>query len=99
MKYLPVETRQKIICPLCLAATDTGFIKSGDSSTGLRHERKHEKHLKSWAVGDSSKKVELELQQKFSVFVEHVHGQKLKIQCSLDELETLKKALFQEYFT
>ena len=44
------------------------------------------------------KKVEYDNQQKFSNFVEQIHGQKLTIQQSLDKLEVLKKSLMQEYF-
>ena len=40
----------------------------------------------------------LELQNKFAVFVAHVDKSKLAVQKSLDELETLKKSLMQEYF-
>ena len=40
----------------------------------------------------------MELQIQFAVFVEQTDKSKLAIQKSLDELETLKKALMQEYF-
>lgn len=40
----------------------------------------------------------LELQEQFATFVEQIDKSKLAIQKSLDELETLKKALMQEYF-
>lgn len=40
----------------------------------------------------------LELQNQFSVFVEQIDKSKLTIQKSLEKLETLKKALMQEYF-
>ena len=38
------------------------------------------------------------LQETFSVFVSHVQKSKLMIQQSLDKLETLKKAMMQQYF-
>lgn len=40
----------------------------------------------------------LQLQKKFSAFVEQVDKSKLAVQKSLDELETLKKSLMQQYF-
>lgn len=40
----------------------------------------------------------LELQEQFAAFVEQTDKSKLTIQQSLDKLETLKKALMQEYF-
>ena len=40
----------------------------------------------------------IELQNQFAAFVEQTDKSKLAIQKSLDELETLKKALMQEYF-
>ena len=40
----------------------------------------------------------LELQNQFAAFVEQTDKSKLEIQQSLDKLETLKKALMQEYF-
>lgn len=40
----------------------------------------------------------VELQQRFSEFVERTYRQKLTIQHSLDKLEVLKKSLMQEYF-
>ena len=40
----------------------------------------------------------LELQNQFAAFVEQTDKSKLAIQKSLDQLETLKKALMQEYF-
>ena len=40
----------------------------------------------------------MELQNQFATFVEQTDKSKLAIQKSLDELETLKKALMQEYF-
>jgi type I restriction enzyme S subunit len=40
----------------------------------------------------------IELQNRFATFVEQTDKSKLAIQKSLDELETLKKALMQEYF-
>ena len=40
----------------------------------------------------------LELQNQFAAFVEQTDKSKLAIQRSLDELETLKKALMQKYF-
>lgn len=40
----------------------------------------------------------IELQEQFAAFVEQTEKSKLKIQQSLDKLETLKKALMQEYF-
>ena len=40
----------------------------------------------------------IELQEQFSTFVEQTDKSKLAIQRSLDELETLKKALMQKYF-
>lgn len=40
----------------------------------------------------------LELQAKFAAFVEQTDKSKLAVQQSLDKLETLKKALMQEYF-
>lgn len=40
----------------------------------------------------------IELQNKFSSFVEKIKRQKLTIQQSLDKLEVLKKSLMQEYF-
>ena len=40
----------------------------------------------------------LELQEKFSCFVQQIDKSKLTIQQSLDKLEVLKKALMQEYF-
>lgn len=39
-----------------------------------------------------------ESQEKFSAFVEQVDKSKLAVQKSLDELETLKKSLMQQYF-
>ena len=39
-----------------------------------------------------------ELQQQFAAFVEQTDKSKLTIQRSLDKMETLKKALMQEYF-
>lgn len=41
---------------------------------------------------------ELELQKKFSAFVEQTEKTKSEVQKSLDELETLKKSLMQKYF-
>lgn len=38
------------------------------------------------------------LQKDFSAFVSHVEESKLELQRSLDKLETLKKALMQQYF-
>lgn len=49
-------------------------------------------------LGIRVKKVEFEIQQKFSIFVEQIHRQKLTTQQSLDKLEILKKTLMQEYF-
>lgn len=54
----------------------------------------------------SSKQVEeysivlppLELQKQFAAFVEQSNKSKLSVQKSLDQLETLKKALMQKYF-
>ncbi len=40
----------------------------------------------------------MELQQKFAAFVARVDISKLAVQKSLEELETLKKSLMQEYF-
>ena len=40
----------------------------------------------------------IELQNQFVTFVEQTDKSKLAIQKSLDKLETLKKALMQEYF-
>ena len=40
----------------------------------------------------------IELQNQFATFVEQTDKSKLAIQKSLDQLETLKKALMQEYF-
>ncbi|MFC4803716.1 restriction endonuclease subunit S [Filifactor villosus] len=40
----------------------------------------------------------IELQNKFADFVRQVDKSKLEVQQSLEELETLKKALMQEYF-
>ena len=40
----------------------------------------------------------IELQEQFATFVEQVDKSKLAIQKSLDQLETLKKALMQKYF-
>lgn len=40
----------------------------------------------------------LELQEKFSSFVQQIDKSKLTIQQSLDKLEVLKKALMQQYF-
>ncbi|WP_323089921.1 restriction endonuclease subunit S [Allobaculum sp. JKK-2023] len=40
----------------------------------------------------------LEMQNKFISFYEHINKSKLAIQKSIDELETLKKSLMQEYF-
>ena len=40
----------------------------------------------------------LELQQQFATFVTQTDKSKLAVQKSLDELETLKKSLMQEYF-
>lgn len=40
----------------------------------------------------------MELQKEFATFVEQTDKSKLAIQNSLDQLETLKKALMQEYF-
>ena len=40
----------------------------------------------------------IELQQQFAVFVKQVDKSKLAVQKSLDELETLKKSLMQQYF-
>ena len=39
-----------------------------------------------------------ELQQKFSCFMNRISEQKLTIQQGLDKLETMKKALMQQYF-
>lgn len=41
---------------------------------------------------------DVELQHQFAVFVEQTDKSKMAIQQSLDKLETLKKALMQEYF-
>ena len=38
------------------------------------------------------------LQEQFAAFVEQTEKSKLTIQRSLDKLETLKKALMQQYF-
>jgi len=38
------------------------------------------------------------LQNEFAVFVSQVDKSKLSIQASLDQLETLKQSLMQEYF-
>ena len=40
----------------------------------------------------------LELQNQFAEFVQQIDKSKLKVQKSLDKLETLKKALMQKYF-
>lgn len=40
----------------------------------------------------------IELQNQFAAFVAQVDKSKLTIQKSLDELETLNKALMQKYF-
>ena len=40
----------------------------------------------------------LELQKKYTAFVEQIDKSKLEIQKSLEKLETLKKALMQKYF-
>lgn len=40
----------------------------------------------------------IELQEQFAAFVEQVDKSKLAVQKSLDELETLKKSLMQQYF-
>ena len=40
----------------------------------------------------------LELQEQFAAFVEQTDKSKLAVQKSLDELETLKKSLMQQYF-
>lgn len=40
----------------------------------------------------------IEMQNEFSVFVHKIDKSKLAVQKSLDELETLKKSLMQEYF-
>ena len=40
----------------------------------------------------------IELQNQFAAFVEQVDKSKLAVQKSLDELETLKKSLMQQYF-
>ena len=40
----------------------------------------------------------MELQQQFAAFVEQIDKSKLEIQKSLQQLETLKKALMQKYF-
>lgn len=42
--------------------------------------------------------VPIELQRSFSSFIQSINKSKLTIQQSLDKLETLKKALMQEYF-
>lgn len=42
--------------------------------------------------------VPVELQKKFSSFIQSTSKSKMTIQKSLDELETLKKALMQQYF-
>lgn len=49
-------------------------------------------------LGIHVKKVEFDIQQEFSNFVEQVHRQKLTMQQSLDKLEVLRKSLMQEYF-
>ena len=41
----------------------------------------------------------MELQQQFAAFVQAIDKSKLAVQKSLDELETLKKALMQKYFS
>lgn len=40
----------------------------------------------------------IELQEQFAAFVEQVDKSKLAVQKSLDEIETLKKSLMQQYF-
>ena len=40
----------------------------------------------------------LDLQNQFADFVEEVNKSKLEVQKSLEELETLKKSLMQQYF-
>lgn len=40
----------------------------------------------------------LELQEQYAAFVQSTDQVKSTVQSSLDELETLKKALMQEYF-
>lgn len=40
----------------------------------------------------------IDLQNEFATFVEQTHKPKFEVQQSLDKLETLKKALMQEYF-
>lgn len=40
----------------------------------------------------------LELQNQFAIFVKQIDKSKLAVQKSLDELETLKKSLMQQYF-
>ena len=42
--------------------------------------------------------IPIELQNQFADFVAQVDKSKLAIQQSLDELETLKKSLMQQYF-
>ena len=57
------------------------------------------KHLHLGVIADIKIIVpNLEEQLKFADFVKHVDKSKLAVQKSLDELETLKKSLMQEYF-
>lgn len=49
-------------------------------------------------LGITVKKVDVEKQYKFATFVQQVDKSKLAVQKSLEELETLKQALMQQYF-
>ena len=49
-------------------------------------------------LGIRVQKVPLTLQEQFANFVEQTNKSKSAIQKSLEKLETLKKALMQEYF-
>ena len=69
--------------------TDYSSIASGTTFAELKIFA-----LKKCRVFD----VPLTMQNDFAAFIEQTNKSKLAIQRSLDELETLKKALMQKYF-
>ena len=49
-------------------------------------------------LGLQVKKVSLEMQNQFATFVEQTDKLKFEVKQSLEQLETLKKSLMQQYF-
>ena len=92
-----IRLNQKAVLPLYVA-----YYMESDAGKG-QFQAKNQSAVKAGLNFNSINTLRLmmppmELQNSFIVFVEAIDKSKLTIQQSLDKLETLKKALMQQYF-